>query len=224
MMNPNITVIIPAKNEEGSIASVVEKAKNYAQDVIVMDGGSTDSTAKIAYEKGARVEFDGGKGKGLAIRKAIELAKTDILVFMDGDGSHETSDIPKLVKPIIEDKADLVIGSRLLGGSDEIHGNFSNYIRMVGAGFITLIINLRWKVSLTDCENGFRAIKRNVARSLGLRAKDFDIEQEMVMKALKKGYRVVEIPSHEYERKSGKSKLPTIKGFKFLWRLIIELF
>jgi hypothetical protein len=78
-------------------------------------------------------------------------------------------------------------------------------------------------VDLTDIQNGFRAIRKEVASKLGLEADDFDIEEEMVIKALKKGYRVSEVPSHEYERKWGKSKLSTWKGWKFVWRLFVEL-
>ncbi len=219
----SISVVIPAKNEAGSIAAVVNSSMRHADEVIVIDGRSDDGTGGIAAECGARVIKDNGLGKGDAIRIGLKEASGRAVVLLDADGSHNTDDIRKLAAPILADNADLVIGSRLLGGSDEIHGNFTNYIRMVGAGFITLMINLRWKTELTDVENGFRSIDKNVAQRLELKAVDFDIEQEMVIKALKKGFRVTEAASHEFKRSSGYSKLPTWKGIKFLWRLFMEM-
>ena len=219
-----VTVIIPVKNEEGEITRIIEDARPYADEVLVVDGHSTDATPRLASEAGARVVSDNGRGKGDGMRTGIKEASGDILVFIDGDGSHEAGDIPALVQPLLEDKADLVVASRMLGGSDELHGTVTNFIRMAGSCIVALILNYRWGCELTDCENGFRAVRRDVALNLNLRANDFDIEQEMLMKVLKKGYRVTEVASHEYKRKSGKSKLPTSRGWKFIWRLIVEFF
>lgn len=219
-----VSVIIPARNESGGIKQIIEQVKPYADEVIVIDGHSKDNTKEIAIQCGAKVMMDNNKGKGDAYRVGINTAKGDIIVFIDADGSHEPNDIPKLAEPIVQGKADLVIGSRMLGGSDEFHGNTSNYIRMVGGGLITLIINLLFKTSLTDCLNGFRVIKKDVALTLNLKANQFDIEHEMIMKCLKRGYKVCEVPSHEYERKWGKSKLPTFrKAYLFFLRLLMEL-
>ena len=119
--------------------------------------------------------------------------------------------------------ADMVIGSRIKGGSDEFYINFDNLIRQIGNDFLTWMINLRWNQKLSDVQNGFRAVKKSVLEVLDLKAKDFDIEQEMVMKCLKKGFKIGEVNSHEYERKWGESKLKTRKGWVFLWRLIIDI-
>jgi dolichol-phosphate mannosyltransferase len=220
----SISVIIPAKDEGEGIKQIIESVRAYADEIIVVDGHSNDNTKEIATQNGAKVILDNNKGKGDAYRVGINAAAGDIIVFIDADGSHEPKDIPKLTQPIAQGKADLVIGSRMLGGSDEFHGNYSNYVRMVGGGLITLIINIRFKTALTDCLNGFRAIKKDVALSLNLNANQFDIEHEMVIKCLKQGYRVCEISSHEYERKWGKSKLPTFrKTHLFLFRLLKEL-
>lgn len=220
-----VTAVIPTKNEEKTIAQIIESVRPYADEVVVVDGRSEDNTLKIAQEAGVQTMVDQGRGKGNGIRTAIEKASGDILVFIDADGSHETEDTLKLVKPIAEGKADLVIGSRMLGGSDEFHGDISNWVRTVGSGILTLVINYRWGVRLTDCENGFRAINHQVARSLNLKSNGFEIEQEMVMKALKKGYRVVEVPSHEYPRLFGKSRINVWKVWhRFLWSLIRNLF
>jgi dolichol-phosphate hexosyltransferase len=219
-----VTLLIPTRNEVESLGPVLEQARPFAAEIIVLDGHSTDGTRELAIRQGARVVLDSGEGKGAALRQGFREATHDLIVCMDGDGSHDPGDIPRLVAPLREGRADFVVASRLLGGSDEIHGNLENYVRMVGAGFITLVINLRWGVQLTDCENGYRAITRRCALALPLTAKDFTIEQQMVMRALKAGYRVTEVASHEYERQGGTSKLPTLQGFRFLWQLFLDLF
>lgn len=220
---PEVSLIIPTKNEERTIARIIHQARPFVDELLVIDGHSTDKTREIAREAGARVELDHGKGKGDGIRVGIQKAKGEILVFIDADGSHDPKDIPKLIESIVKGKAEMVIGSRMLGGSDELHGTINNFIRMVGASLIALGINYRWKVSLTDPLNGFRAIKKEVAQSLKLHSKRFEIEHEMVMKALKRGYRVLEIPSHEYIRQGGKSKLFLSEGWRFILRFIKEI-
>lgn len=192
--------------------------------MLVVDGHSTDATRQAAQQAGAEVILDNGKGKGAGMRLAAELAKGDIIVFIDGDGSHEPNDIQKLVQPIIEGKAHIVVASRLRGGSDEFHGTLSNLIRMFGGAMISLAIHMRWKIEVTDCENGYRAIRKDVFQQLKLKRDDFVIEQEMVIKALKRGCRLVEIASHEYERAAGVSKLSTFQGWMFIWHLFTELF
>lgn len=224
-LNNKISVIIPTKDEEETIREVIRGVKPYARDIIIVDGHSKDSTREIAQQEKVKVILDNGKGKGDALKIGIKEAAEEVLVFIDSDGSHEASDIPFLTAPIFRGKADLVIGSRIRGGSDELHGNISKFVRGVGSGIITLIINWRWKAMLTDCENGFRAIDRKKCLSLDLRANDFNIEQEMVMKCLSKQYIVTEVPSHEYERKGGQLKLIVWKKwYKFLWTLIRWMF
>ena len=216
-----VTVVIPTKNEGKTIAEIIEGCKPYADEVLVIDGHSTDRTWEIAKEHGARVEFDHGKGKGDALRTAIELATGDILVFIDADGSHDPNDIPKLVQPIKEGKAEMVVGSRGKGGSDELHGDFEKFIRMIGGDIICLTINYRWNVRLTDSQNGFRAIRRDVALSIGLKEDTFTIEEEMIMKCLKNGNRVSEVPTHEYARKYGDSGIKIWKVWhRFIWCVI----
>lgn len=202
-----ITLVIPAKNESASIQEIITSAKPYVDEILVVDGHSTDTTREVSEKAGARVVPDNGKGKGDGIRVGIREARGDILVFMDADGSHDPKDILRLVQPIREEKADMVIGSRMKGGSDELHGDIGRFIRMTGSHILLLVINYRWNVRLTDCQNGFRAIRADVARSLGLQENAHTIEEEMVMKCLKKKYRIGEVPSHEYERKYGKSTL-----------------
>ena len=213
-----VTVVVPTKNEEGLIGEIVDGVRPYADEVLVIDGRSTDRTRDIAAEHGARVELDGGKGKGEALRRSLAQASGDIVVFIDADGSHDPLDIPALVAPIRDGIADMVIGSRGKGGSDELHGTLEQFIRYVGSQLIMLAINYRWNVRLTDSQNGFRAIRRDVGGQLGLRSNLTTIEQEMLMKALKQGYRVTEVATHEYERRWGTSKVVVWKlWFAYLW-------
>ena len=224
MSDSRVTVVIPAKDEEGLIGEIVDSVRPYGDEVLVVDGHSRDRTRAIAIEHGAKVIQDNGRGKGEAMRLSIEAATTGILVFIDADGSHEPADIPRLVAPIRDGRADLVIGSRGKGGSDELHGTLEQLIRYIGSQLIMLGINYRWKVRLTDSQNGFRAIRTDVVRRLTLTSNRTTIEQEMLMKALKQGYRVEEIASHEYERRWGTSKVVVWKlWFAYVWSFLRNL-
>jgi dolichol-phosphate hexosyltransferase len=218
----NLTIIIPAFNEEASIGEVVEKCRRYSEDVIVVDGHSPDKTASIAQQNGARVVFDNKKGKGDAMKQGVLAALNSVIIFIDADGSHDVDDIPKMVEKI---KAgyDLVVASRMLGGSDELHGTFDNIIRSAGSGLMAVAINWRWRTDLTDILNGFRGIKKDIFLQLNLKQNGFLIEHEMIVDALKKKFKVGETPSHEYERKGGRSKLPTSQGWKFVIHFIIMM-
>ncbi len=218
MPTPKITVVVPTRDEEGLVGEIVDAVRPYADEVLVIDGHSRDRTRAIAAEHQARVILDRGRGKGDALRRAFDEAAGDIIVFIDADGSHEPKDIPAMVAPIIAGQADMVVGSRGKGGSDELHGTLEQLIRYVGSQIIMLAINYRWNVRLTDSQNGFRAIRKDVGKKLGLTSNLTTIEQEMMMKALKQGYRVSEIASHEYERKWGASKVVVWKlWFAYLW-------
>jgi len=220
-----VTVVIPTKNEEKTLEEIIAKCKAHADEMLVVDGHSKDSTREIAQKLGVRVVLDHGKGKGDGLRVGINEANGDVLVFIDADGSHDPDDIPKLVKPILEGKADLVIGSRGKGGSDELHGDVEKLLRMIGSDIILIGINKRWKVHLTDSQNGFRAIKTKVARQLDLKENITTIEQEMTMKCLKKGFIIDEVPTHEYERKHGKSVISLRKvWFRYIWSFVKNLF
>ena len=221
----SVTVVIPTRDEEGLIGEIIETARPHADEILVVDGHSRDRTREIAAQHGAAVVLDHRKGKGEALRLSIAEAKGDILVFIDADGSHDARDIPALVDPIKAGNADMVIASRGRGGSDELHGTIEQFIRYVGSQLIMLAINYRWNVRLTDSQNGFRAIRRDVAGQLGLQSNLTTIEQEMLMKALKKGFRVSEIASHEYERKWGTSKVVVWKlWFAYIWSFVRNIF
>lgn len=220
-----VTVCIPTKNEERTIRKIIRGCKPYADEIMVMDGHSTDRTREIAEEEGARFELDNGRGKGAGLRRAIEICDNEILCFIDADCSHDPNDIPKLVNPIKEGVADLVIGSRMRGGSDELHGDIEKFIRMMGSDIITLTINYRFNVRMTDSQNGFRAIRTSAGKRLGLTEDIFTIEQEMLIKTLKKGYRAKDIPTHEYPRFYGDSGIDVRKvWFRYIWSVVKNIF
>lgn len=223
--NNKVSLIICARNEKSSIAEIINNAKKYVDEIIIIVCSLKDETADVAEQLGAKVLIDNGKGKGAAMRTGLNHAFGEIVVFMDADGSHNPDDIPRLVAPIIEDKADMIIGSRSRGGSDELHGDISKFIRMIGSDIITLIINYRWNVRLTDSQNGFKAIKKNIAKKLHLTENIFTIEQEMIMKCLKNKYKILEVPAHEYERKYGRSNIVVWRVWpRYIWCLMKNLF
>jgi len=221
----NLTVVIPALNEALTIGEIIEQVRPWTSDILVVDGHSPDGTAEIARSLGARVVFDHGKGKGEAIRSVIPHLDREITVFIDADGSHDPADIPALIRPILAGEADHVSGSRLIGGSSELHGGFDECFRLMGSSLITACINHRFHVRLSESQNGFRAIRTAVLRDLGLQENITTIEQEMIIKTLKRGYRMAEVPSHEHKRKAGYSKISVRKvAFHYVWTMIRYLY
>lgn len=219
-----VSLVIPARNEERCIAEAIEKSIPFVDEIVVVDGHSVDRTVEIAEQYGVRVVKDNKRGKGEAIRVGALAVSHPIVVFMDADGSHDPADIPSLVEPILENRADLVIGSRATGGSDELHGDVDKLFRMAGADIILIGINKRWRQNLTESQNGFRAIRTDVIRSLNLKENITTIEQEMLMKALKRGYIVSEVPTHEYSRKFGQSSIKLHRvWFRYIYSFIKNL-
>ena len=200
-----VTVIICARNEVQNLGYVLDHCRPYADELLVVDGHSTDGTRELAAQRGARIVLDNGRGKGDAIRVGIQEARGDVLVFIDADCSHNPHDIPALVAPILRGDADHVTASRMLGGSEELHGDFAKFVRCLGSDIITLGINYRYGVGLTDSQNGFRALRTSIARQLDLKEDITTIEQEMIIKTLALGGRMAEVPSREAERLSGTS-------------------
>ena len=208
-MQPAVRVvaIIPALNEERTIGWVVRSCLEHVDEVLVVDGGSRDQTCEVAQASGARLLRLGCRGKGLAERAGIREVDSGLLVFIDADGSHRPRDIPRLLEPILRGEADLVIGCRVTGGSDELDGQLDRLPRAIGCRLVQACVNLCLGVRLTDIQNGFRCIRAGVARSLPIRHLGFAFDQEMSIRCLRMGYRVVNVPSHEDRRLYGKSRL-----------------
>ena len=216
--------MILARNEERSIARVVRQVAEFADEILVMDGNSTDGTRAAASAAGASVHADPGLGKGSAVRASLPLARGDVVVLMDADGSHDPRDIPRLTAPIEADHADLVVGSRFAGGSDELALTVAQLIRTIGNISMNIAINKRFGVGLTDTLNGFKALRRSMALKLPLKENRHTIEQELVIQALRHGYRVQNIATHEYAREFGRSTINIWREWPvFVWCLAWNL-
>lgn len=219
-----VSIIIPAKNEGEGILKILKSLKPYASEIIVVDGHSKDKTKDIVLKFGAKYFLDHKKGRGDAVRIGISKAKNEILLFFDADGSHDPKEIPSLINPILKGSADVTIGSRRTGGSFDLNMDFSGILRSGGADFLAYLVNRHFKTNLSDILFSFRAIKKSKARKLGLKANGFEIEEELVVKSLKKKLKLVEVPTREYARKWGKSKLKTITGINFIFFLLKEIY
>ena len=224
MDKTKVSIIIACQNEGEGIKKVLESVRKYSNDIIVVDGHSEDGTREIVKKFGARFFLDNEKGRGDALKIGIKKAKNDIALFFDADGSHDEKDIPNFVRPILEKKADLVIGSRRTGGSSDIVVNLTGIVRAAGWDFLVAMVNHKFKTNLTDILYSFRAIKAPTAKRLRFESNDFGIEQEMVVQCLKNNLKVVEIPSREKARGWGKSKLKTLTGIKFIFSLVNQLY
>lgn len=221
----SVTVVVLARNEERTIADVVRAAAPWCREVVVMDGRSSDATREQARAAGARVVSDPGRGKGAAIRASLTVCSTRFLVFMDADGSHDALDIPVLVGPLAAGEATLCVGSRFAGGSDELSVSVGQLVRTIGNILMNIAINTRWNVQLTDTLNGFRAIHRAAALEIALKEDTHTIEQEMVMKCLRHGHSVVNVPAHEYRRQFGESHIRIWREWPtFVWCVLVNIF
>jgi len=226
MVKSKVSIIIPCFNEETTILDILKRCKPYADEIIVsVAKKSTDKTYQIAKDFGATVVTDNGLGKADGMKVGASISKGGILIFIDADGSHIPEDIPSILRCFEEESADVVITSRMRGGSDELHGSISKFVRMILSDIITLIINYRFGLRITDSQNGFRGIKKSVFDSLKLKAKHTEVETEMLMKAAKMKYKICEIPSKELARKGGISKLNILKhGWRYLWVVLSNIF
>jgi dolichol-phosphate mannosyltransferase len=220
---PKVTLVVPAYNEESTIRKCIVNSRKYCDTIlIVLSKKSRDRTKQIIESMNVPYIIDGGLGKGEALRRAIKHVDGGIVVFMDADGSHNPRDIRNLVTPIIKEKYDMVIGSRMTGGSDELHGTLDQFFRLMFSNIITLIINWRFKQNITDYQNGFRAVNVNSAKKVKLVENITTIEQEISIKFLKKKFRITEVPAHEYY--GGNSSFNVWRvGPRYLYQLIRDI-
>jgi glycosyltransferase involved in cell wall biosynthesis len=204
-----ISVVIPALNEEAAIGGVVrEVPRDLVDEVIVVDNGSTDRTAAIAAAAGARVVREPSRGYGAAcLAGALAAGDTDILVFLDGDRNEDPAELPRVLAPVLAGEADLVLGSRVGGAAQ---GALTRQ-QQVGNRVVTVLVRLLYGLRLTDI-GPFRAISARAFRELGMEHKTYGWPVEMVVKAVRHGYRVVEVPVSCRQR-LGRSKVAgTLKG------------
>lgn len=189
----NLVVVIPAYNEERFIGSVVLKARQHTQQVVVVDDGSIDATAEIAEAAGARViRHARNQGKGAALNTGFRFAREQraaVVVTIDGDGQHLVDDMSSIIAPILSGQADLVVGSRYLTASSDVPR-----IRVFGHRLFNFITGQSAGVRLTDSQSGFRAFSERALRSLSFHSRGFAVESEMQFMARDHELRVVEVP------------------------------
>jgi glycosyltransferase involved in cell wall biosynthesis len=209
-----VVVIIPALNEVEAIAEVVRAVPaRIVSRVIVVDGGSTDGTAAAALDAGADVVIQRRRGYGSACRAGVEAAPdADVFVFLDGDGSFDPAQIDPLVAPILADEADLVLGSRELGGISR--GSMPPQQRW-GNRLVATLLHLLYGLRVTDV-GPFRAIRRTTLDMLDMCEPTYGWPTEMIVKAARRQARIVEIPTTYRARVGGKSKVSgTLRGTVF---------
>jgi len=216
---PMITAVIPAFNEEKTVAQVVEGARRYVTEVIVIDDGSEDTTSEKAVLAGAkviRIPRNMGKAHALSIGlMTAALNGSNVVVCLDADGQHDPNDIPKVVKPIIENRADMVIGSRFLDAHAK--GLIPSY-RRFGQGVLTLATNLGSSVKITDSQSGYRAFRREVIAGFDYSTpQGMEIESSMVRSAVRRGIRIEEVPIvAKYEGLDTSTLTPSSHGMSVL--------
>lgn len=216
---PKVSVVIPSLNEEKTIGRVIQKAKETLEamgltyEIIVADN-STDKTPEIARSMGATVVTPDRRGYGYAYLYAFRHARGDVIVMADADDTYDMRELPKLLQPILEGKADLVICTRLKGKI--LKGAMPWHHRYIGNPLITWLLNRFYKVDVSDSQCGFRALTRQALEKLKLEATGMEFATDMLIKARHAGLRIAETPITYYPRAEGApSKL---KSFRDGWR------
>jgi glycosyltransferase involved in cell wall biosynthesis len=206
-----IEVIIPTLNEERTLGAVINdiRSSTVSADVSisVIDGGSTDRTTDICKAENVKYILQKTKGKGSAMREAVDQSDADIVVFIDGDGTYSASDLKSMLEPLLNDQADMVVGSRVWGKREK---GAITHLNTLGNKLFNKTINFAMKTSITDSLSGYRALYRKTFKELVLFSESFEIEVEMTVEALAKGYRVLEVPIRYGLRNGTRTKLDPI--------------
>jgi glycosyltransferase involved in cell wall biosynthesis len=222
-----MSLVIPARNEEATLPmvlsdvyEVIPHLPDFEVEVICVDDHSRDATANIARSFGATVIANAGKpGKGMALRAGFQTASGDIIMMMDADYSHRAQEIPLLLQAL-NAGVGLVVGSRVFGGSEEY-----THVRALGNVFLSASLGLCTGRYLSDALNGLKLFRRDIFTDFKYTSRAFEIEIELIANALRKGYRIVEVSSHERQRAGGEMKSKVVRhGTRFLLRILWEGF
>jgi glycosyltransferase involved in cell wall biosynthesis len=210
-----LIAIIPAYNEESTIGDVIKSTSSFVYEILVINDGSTDRTADVAKNAGATV-IDNivNRGLGKTIKRGYEEAikrGADIVVQIDADGQYDPKEMPKLIQPILENKADLVLGSRLENLKYEMP-----WLKKQGNKAFTWLLRRLTGTDIKDGQTGFRATRKEVFENVEIQG-DFTYTQEMIVKTAKEGWRIVNVPVNFYERSVGESRLMS-GPLSYAWR------
>ena len=211
-----IAIAVPCFNEAPTVGKVVEDFRRELPDaeIVVFDNASTDATGDEAVAAGARVVLEKRRGKGYVMQSILETVDADVFVVVDGDDTYFAEDVHTLLEPVVEDRADMVVGNRL----NEASARALNDLRRFGNHVIIGLMNFVFGTSFKDVLSGFRVMNRNFLRSVPLITGGFETETELTLQALGKGMVIEEIPIRYRERPSGSfSKLsPFGDGYRIL--------
>ncbi len=223
-MRKTLSIIIPVYNEVATIEQVLQSVAaqqlhDWRKEIIVVDDGSTDRTKEILkfWEKKVHVIYkEKNEGKGSALSVAFGKATGDIVLIQDADLEYSPKDYPILLAPFDNPQVDVVYGSRFLGPHLS-----TMFLYALGNKFVTLVTNLFFNTNITDMETGYKVFRRHVLDRIKISAKRFDVEPELTVKVLKKGYQIYEVPISYYGRKFAEGKKLTWRdGVVALWTLI----
>jgi glycosyltransferase involved in cell wall biosynthesis len=220
----NLSIVIPVYNEVGNVREIVKRvqAQQLANEIIVVDDGSTDGTRDILQELDGKdnlrvILHSHNQGKGAAVVTGMNAARGDILLIQDADLEYDPRDYPKLLQPIQEEIADVVYGSRFLGGSRRV----AMFWHMIANKLLTIMTNILYDTILTDMETGYKVFRRNVIEGMKINAKRFDFEPEFTAKILKQHYRIFEVPITFNPRDYSQGKKIKLKdAFEAVWTLL----
>jgi glycosyltransferase involved in cell wall biosynthesis len=215
-----ISFLVPVFNEAATIGEVLDRiaALDLDAQIIVVDDGSTDRSAELAERDGVKVIRQKHRGKGAAIRAAIPHIDGEIAVIQDADMEYDPAEVPGLIEPIQRGVADVVFGSRLVGGRPQRAYLFWH---KVGNKFLSLLTGVLYNTTLSDMETGYKAFRADVLRSLDLREDGFGIEPEITGEVCRRQLRVYELPISYFGRTFAEGKKITWRdGFKAIGVLV----
>jgi len=218
-----IAVLIPCYNEELTVAGVVSAFRAELPDsqIYVFDNNSTDRTIEVAQAAGATVIYEPRQGKGFVVQSMFRRVDADIFVMVDGDGAFPARDVHSLIDPIVKNSADMVVGSRL---HPETSSEFRSINRWANR-LVLFLLNSMFRVKLTDILSGYRAFSREFVKTLPLFGGGFEIETELTIKAVARGFRIVEIPTSLTARPHGShSKVRLFRDGFLILNTILALF